>query len=341
MEKRVGIKTLVDLIVASAEMDRTVPASNNLRTGWGTDSLFQAIDGLVINYYNDPAMYKEIGREVFARASGLPETAALAMLAILRGELFLPVKSEREQRIYLIINDTGRFIDDLPDGPRKARCRSLFNYHRGYFYEQYGHFRLAADMHRQAAREAPDSATAAISYFMQRFCQLKEALLAGESEENIEISFFKLRTMFALLIERVRGSPFEVQWANYNAPYFMVRACVWLNKDHLDWDQWLETAIKTGSKMGRSNDPGVEFLLAMSAVKRNDPGAESMLKAVYTGACIDEDKATAFLVLARLALRAGFPGNASDVAEMISFPGTREIRALAEREIRPYVKNLQ
>ena len=93
------VETLVDLVVARAVVDKTAPDSENLRNGWRTDALFQDIDAFVVVQCNDPAVYAEIGRQVLVKVKDLPEMAALARLAIFRGERLLPIYYDREQTL--------------------------------------------------------------------------------------------------------------------------------------------------------------------------------------------------------------------------------------------------
>jgi hypothetical protein len=230
------IETLADLIINRAMMDKTSPDPSNQKNGWTTDVLFQAIDSLVVVHNNDPVAYAEIGRQVLTKVQDLPEMAVLAQLAILRGERRQAVSLRREEIILQLAREVEKAISALPDGTtRKMRCKSLFEYHMGIFYEDYGCFNLAAKAHAQAAEEAnrfSDLPGAAISRFMETLCILKDALRMriGKPSDELDTIFSKLETRFVQLIEALRGSALEVQWTK-NSQAHMMEACVLLGRN--------------------------------------------------------------------------------------------------------------
>ncbi|MDO8601430.1 MAG: hypothetical protein Q7R46_01965 [bacterium] len=209
-----NIKTLVDLIVCRARVDKTAPSFTNPR-GWNTDNLMGDVDALVVGQNNDPFTYAHICKRVLAKVRDLPEMAVLTKLAILRGERLLPIGSEREKYILQFAMEIESAISALPDGTRKMRCQSLFKYHMATFYDVCGHFDLAIAAHELSAKEADcfnDRTGAAISHFMETFYRLKEAVCKGNHPTRWQVIFLNLERKLARLLEAVRGTSLEVQW---------------------------------------------------------------------------------------------------------------------------------
>lgn len=252
------IGTLIELIVARARVDTTVPDPDNPRNGWSTDTLFQNVDALVVIKHNDPSSFIEIGRQVLAEVRDLPEMAVLAQLAILRGESLLPATPEREEAINQLAVELRDAISALPDGARKIRCRSLFWYHTGTFFETCQRFGLAAALHQRAAEEADlfgDRPGAAISYFMASFCLFKLSNAAQSAATDFgrrERLFSETEEKLDQLVEAVRGSPLEVQWGEGNGPLRMIEACFLLQRDHPRWDEWKALVIAASAKLGEA-----------------------------------------------------------------------------------------
>lgn len=329
------IDTLVDLVVARAKVDKTAPDPTNPRNGWRTDNLFMGdVDALVVGQNNDPSAYAEIGRQVLAKVRDLPEMAVLAQLAIFRGERLLPVDSEREQSILQIIRELEETISALPNGTRKMRCRSLFEYHVGIFYNAYGRFDLAAEAQMRSAQEAKhfgDRAGVAISNFMETLSRLKDALRTGKATNELEVIFSRMEERFTELVKGMHGSILEVQWAEGNSPVHMIEACVWLDRTHIKWNDWVTTAIAAAGKLGRSWKPIGEFVCAVDMDIRDDPQADERLNAIAEGGDMDERRATALLILARRAMQAGRMKKARDIVKHMPEQGAQHVRAIVER----------
>ncbi len=331
----VTVHTLVELVVTRARVDTTAPDPANLRNGWRTDALFGDIDALVVGKNNDPATYAEIGRLVYVQVHDLPEMATLAELAILRGaRLIFPVDSLREQSILQLSDVLKRHISALPDGTRKMRCASLLEYHMGIFYETYGRFDLAATAQMRSAEAAErlgDRASAAIAYYSAARDNLKEALRTNKSADELETLFSKQEKRFAELVEAVRDTPHEVQWIQGNCPMHMIEACVWLNRTHPRWGEWVATAVAAPAKLGAAWMPGADFVLAADMDHCDHPGAEDALHAIARSNDINERRATANLILARRALRAGARGAVQIFAMLMPTEGAQYVRAVAEK----------
>ncbi|MDO8663516.1 MAG: hypothetical protein Q7K28_01585 [Candidatus Wildermuthbacteria bacterium] len=324
---------MVDLIVARARVDTTAPDPDNSRSGWRTSDLFtQDVDALVVGQWDDPASYAEIGRLVLKRVRDLPEVAVLARLAILRGKRLLPVTLAREGSILRLAERIEKAIAVLPDGTRKMRCKSLFEYHMGIFYDAYGRFDLAAFAHMRAVEEADgfgDRPGAAISLFMATFCFLKDALGIGRPSVPPEVIFSKLEERFAQLVEAMRGSTLEVQWAEENGPFYMIEACVWLDRNHLQWDDWVHSVSQAGKKLGDSCLPLMEFVRAVNMSSRGFSEADDALRAINEGH--ENEMTTALLILARRAVQAGRMEEARKFVEQMPKLGAQHIRAIAAR----------
>lgn len=327
----IDINSLVDLVVATAKVDTTAPDSTNLRNGWRTDALLQDIDAFMIGSRNDPAAYAEIGRQVLKKVRDLPEMAALAQLAIIRGERLLPVTPGREKFIVAIIQNTEKTIAALPGTTKKMRCKSLFEYHVGIFYDTYGRFDLAAKAQRRAALEAErfgDRPGAAISYFMETVSNLKDAL---RTDKPTIMLFREMEKRFAKLVEGVRGSSLESQWAEGNGPTWMIETCIWLNQTHSDWDEWVKTTLAAVDKLGKAWQPIAEFVRAVNMASYDFPEADDTLHIISRGTDANERKATALLVLVRRALRAGKVDEAKEIVKQMPEQEAQHVRAIAER----------
>ena len=176
----IDVVPLVEQLVALAKTDQTKPKPDNLRADWETDLLFGRMDRLFCYERSDPAGYAEFGRQVLGEVGDFPEVAALARLAIFRGERLLPPSEEQRQTLLEMVSSLKKAIKVLPEGTRKARCSSLFQYHSGVFYDAYGCFAEAADAQLHATRVAKrggDLAGAAISSFLATLYTLKGALV--------------------------------------------------------------------------------------------------------------------------------------------------------------------
>lgn len=333
MKKTVDIETLVNLVVARAKVDKTSPDSNNLRVGWRTDQLLTGdVDVLVYYGHNDPAVYAEIGRQVLTQVKDLPEMAALAKLAIFRGERLLPPSDKRKQSLLQMMDDLKKAISVLPEGPRKGRCSSLFQYHTGVFYDAYGCFDQAAAAQLQAAKEAEkfgDLPGAAISSFVGTVYQLKSALCCKSTNEAEE-TFSVLEERYAQLVEAVRSTAFEVSWGQGNAPMHMIEACVWLGRDHSDWDKWVATAIAAAEGLGQAFKQGAEFVRAFDLDRRGDAGAGEALTAIARNNVVNEQKAAAMLLLARHAQKIGDADKAKQLVAQMPETGAQHVRSVAE-----------
>ena len=345
MEKHY-IYPLIDLITVRAKIDETEPGSDNLQNGWRTDELLQDIDELIIGNYNDPSKYAEIGRQVLvlAKAGKLPELAALARLAILRGERLLPVNPEREKTIIRIIEETKNTIAALPNNTRKMRCESLFHYHVGVFYTSYGRFDLAANEQKEAAEKAGlfgDRTGMTFSYFMETLYRLKDALYKGRETETI---FSKLEERFTQLIYAAHGSLLEVQITEHNGPAHMIQACVWLNRTHPNWNEWITTVIAAENKLGKQWKSSIGFVRAVDMDSRGDSGANNALRAIIEsndkGNDVNERKAAALLILARHAIQDGKIKEATKIINQIPEQGAQHVRAIAEHMLKKSKKNL-
>ncbi|MDO8436023.1 MAG: hypothetical protein Q7S82_01385 [bacterium] len=336
MPRTFDIDTLVDLVVNRARVDTTAPDPNNLRNGWLTDALLtQAIDGLVVGQYNEPAAYAEIGRKVLAQVGNLPEIAALAQLAIFRGERLLPLTLGRELSAILIIKELEHGIAALPDGPRKMRCRSLLQYHQGVFYDACGRFALAAEFQLRSAQEASrfdDLSGMAIALFMNKIYCLKDALRTGEP--IAESIFPDIERGFAALVTTMRGFILEVQWAEANGPVYMIEACIWLNRIHPDWNDWVATALAAAEKLGTSWDLCAEFVRAVDMDRRGDPLAEEALNAVAESSDANERRAAALLILARRAMDKGRAEKAREIVARMPEQGAQHVIAVANRRVK-------
>ncbi|MDD5031948.1 MAG: hypothetical protein PHR36_02780 [Patescibacteria group bacterium] len=328
------ISTLVDHVVTIAKTDKTVPKRKNLREGWWTDSLLtRFVDALVLGKYDNPAAYAEIGRRVLEEVKGLPEMEVLAMLAILRGERLRPLDEERQELINGLSEALKVAISALPRGTRKKRCQELFLYHMGVFYDALGRFDLAADTQEWAAREAGrGSSSAAISLFLAAVYRLKYGLFVDRSSEELGTIFSSLEEKFARLAETLRGSELQVQWVQGNCPVHMILACIWLNRSHQSWDEWLNTALAAAEKLGKGWEPGAEFIRAANLNLQNGEGAEKVLRAaVENRAANNETRATALFLLARRALRGGDKEGARSLINQMPKQGAQHVQAIAER----------
>ncbi len=329
------IDVLADLVVTRAQVDKTVPDSDNLRKGWRTDELLTGdVDLLVVGQRNDPAAYAEIGRRVLVAVEDLPEMKVLANLAILRGERLLPLTPEQEQIVIGLSDELKAAISTLPDGTRKQRCQELLKYHMAVFESTRGDFDLAAKTHELAAEKAGEgSSSAAISLFLSAFYRLKSALVAGKPSDELEVIFSDLEEKFAQMVKALRGSDLEVQWAEGNGPIQMILACTWLERAHPEWDNWVATARAAAEKLGKAWEPAVEFVLAADNNQGEAEYIEKALQAINVHGGSNEIKATTLLLLAHLALQDEDKERARNLVGQMPKQGAQHVRAIAERMV--------
>lgn len=328
----IDIPTLVALVIARAKTDTTAPDPQNLRVGWRTDQILTGdIDTLMCYERNDPAAYAEIGRQVLTQVQAFPEIAALARLAIFRGERLLPVSEERRRALLQMVQELEDFIRTLPGGARKDRCSALFQYHTGVFFDAYGCFGEAATAERRAAdvaQKAGDVLGAAISLFVATVYELKDALCSGLAE-RIGMSFTALQRQHPRLIEAVTGTPVEVSWGQGNAPIHLLEASVWLDRDTQEMDTWATTALAATEKLGKAWNDSADFVRAVQLHRSGEAEAEIALIAVATNSRTNEMKAAALLILARRAKNAGDTEASRKFTELMPETGTQHVRMVA------------
>lgn len=329
----INIATLVELVASRAIVDKTVPDAANLRNGWRTDALMVDIDFFVVINCKEPAVYVQFGKQLLEKVKDLPEMASLAKLAVLRGERMLPLDSTREPYIVRLAEDLKRDITRLPEGPRKMRCKELLQYHKGIFFDACGRFDLAAKLQAQSAKEAErlsDKPGVAIARFCQASALLKNSLRQGE-DIFLQTQFGAMERRLFEMSKTLSGSVLQVQWAEGNGPATMLEACVWLDYDHLNWENWLESTLSASLKLGEACRPGAEFSKALELARRDDLGADQALWAVAKSHDINERRATALLVIARRLLKAGKKDEARAAVAMVPEQGAQHVRAIAQR----------
>lgn len=336
------INTLVDifadLVACVARTDTSAPDEKNLSVGWCTDKLLGCIDRKVIGQDGNPAAYAHIGHEVLEIIQNerlAPETVVLVGIAIFRGRRLLPANNELEIAISQMAFELDTAIVVLPEGTRKMRCRSLYDYCFGVFRDTYGHFDLAADSQQRAAKEADrlgDAPGAAICRFMETAYRLKDALCCSSMDEANAV-FSILEERRASLIEATGGSSFEMQWGQGNGPCQMIKASVWLGlMDHPGWRTWVDTALAAANKLGKAWEPVARFIQAFDLSAGNNHKAEAALQAVASDfKQPNEIRATALLLLARRALAKGKRRHRIRALEFIQHmpeTSTQHVRAL-------------
>ena len=327
-----NIKTLVDLVVARAMVDKTEPDKDNLRNGWRTDALLTGdVDAFVVGSLNKPGDYAKVARGVLIKVKHLPEISALAQLAIFRGERLLPIDSKREQFLIQMVAKLQSVVFELSEGTRKMRCQSLLDYHAGVFCNACGRFDLAAKMQAQSAEAAirlGDNPGAAIALLLSELYQLKEALRTGT--ENAPMRFYAIDNAFTRVTEALRSSPLFVQWAEANCPMHMIQASAWLDLDSpRGFSEWVGLCLSAAEKLGKAFKPGADLILALNMHYRGARGAFKSLTAIVDGDYDNEIKATALLVLARRAMLAG--KDPESFVKRIPEQGAQHVCAIARR----------
>lgn len=338
MNKDYDFQTLADLVVCVARTDTTEPDPANLRNGWATDLLLsQMIDKFVIQKHNNPDVLAIIAWKVLVEMEGLPEAAAMAKIAIFRADRLMPLTADSEKSILLRIKQLERDIAALPDGPRKMRCQSLFQYHQGFLYDACGRFNMAAKLQLQSAMTAMvagDNNSFTIGTFMAGIFNLKNLLRLGKP---VDSAFASIESHFESFVVELRGSPLEVLWAQVNGPVFMIEACVWLDRGkHPKWHQWVETSLKGMEQLGSSWDLCADFVRAVDMEKYDpSPGAaESALSRVAESNDANERRAAALLILARHAVAEGRAKDARKLIARMPEQGAQHVVAVAKRCIK-------
>lgn len=336
MVAEIDVGTLARLVIHTAKMDTTAPESGNLRNGWMTDLLLtQMIDRFVVGQRNKPAVYARIGKWALDYVRELPEAAALVQLAILRGERMLPFTKEREQALLQMIADLAQTIEALPEGTRKSRCKSLFQYHRSVFYDSRGKFNLAAELQLTSANEAyilGDNPGRAIAYFMRKIYLIKDALCRGDMETATSI-FASIEPYFIELITVTRATPLEVLWGEVNGPVFMIESFVWLDRKHPSWDEWVRIALAGMEKLGSSWDLCADFVRAVDMERRvvTPHAAERALNKAADSKDANERRATALLILLRHAMKTRDVQRAKELMARMPKQGAQHVVAIAKR----------
>lgn len=333
MVAEIDVGTLARLVIHTAKMDTTAPESGNLRNGWMTDLLLtQMIDRFVVGQRNKPAVYARIGKWALDYVRELPEAAALVQLAILRGERMLPLTKKREQALLQMIDDLRKVIDALPEGTRKTRCKSLFDYHQGVFYDSCGRFVLAAEMQSQSALEANrlgDVAGEVIGLFMNGIYQLKHALKWGVPIWTKPF-LMQFDSSFERLVASLTGTALEIEWAQVNGPVFMIESFVWLDRKHPSWDEWVKTSLAGMEKLGSSWDLCAEFVRAVDMERQDPLAAESALSEVADSNDANERRAAALLILVRHAMKDGQVRQAKELIARMPKQGAQHVVAIAK-----------
>jgi hypothetical protein len=336
MRANFDINDIANSIIEKALVDQTEPGSENLRSGWATDMLFREADSEIIIRGNDPFSYAQIGELVLAQVGHLPEMAALASLAIFRGKRLLPLNEDNTRELIDMASRLDHEISALPEGTRNMRCRSLLQYHKAIFFDACGRFDLAAGLQRKSAEEAVrlgDGAGASIARFCEVFSLLMDALMRGHEQEYGDL-FSRLEMGFTALGQAVKGSPLEVQWAEGNCPLHMIEAVVWLENFPEQWSAWVKIAIDASKKLGEAFTPGADFIKAVDADRNQKPGADNLLRQVVDGKDVPRRRATALLVLARQAIKAGRTEQALRFVDIMPVEGAQHVRAIAERMLK-------
>ncbi len=325
-------KKLVDLGSRLMQLDILVSDSKDLQNVWMADVILASLEKFVIGKNNNPRAYAKMCREILEKSKFPEETAIFLKLGILNGERRLPLNLARKKLVFGIMGDLDSAISSLPEGRKKARCKSFLEYQRGVVLLESGDFSHAAVAHARAAEEASDLPGKAISLFMEELCQLKHGLSIDKPSKELNIIFSKMEERLVQLTEVMRGSNQEIQWANGNGPAHMLEACVLLNRSHPSSYLWVDMIITAAKNIGPSWDSIAEFVSAVDMDHRNDPQADQALRAVleFGG---DNEKAIAILLLVRRAIQAGKVEDARDLVKKMPQKGTQHIRAIAEREI--------
>lgn len=251
-----NIDLLVDFLVETAKKDQTAPDPDNIKAHWISDMLFQAVDKYLVVGLKAPKLYAQIGREVYEQVKDLPEMAALAKLAVLRGERLMPVSKDREQAIVILAQELEKLISSLPGGTRKMRCKSLFDYHMSIFYELYKWYDLVVKFAAQSAYEADsfgDKAGSALARMHEALFELKQQVLGSWEKHELdpELLFSILEKRCEEVKQTSLGTQFELQW-QADAVLALLEACYLLKKDHPRFSEWAKFIERALPKLGFS-----------------------------------------------------------------------------------------
>lgn len=328
------IATLVEMVAARMLVDKTMPDSTNVRNGWRTDALLIGdVDMFVVHQCNEPASYAQIGRQLADKVGHLPEMAALAWIAVFRGERLLPLDPEREEAIFRMVQVLKKDILALPEGTRKMRCASLLEYNEGIFFDACGRFDLAATAQKQSAEysvELGDKAGEAIANYCEKRLRLKGALCKGLPDHILKELFVVVENFAEKLSEALEDSPLHTQWAEGNCLADLVQMCAWLNQTHPKWDTWVKTTLNAHETLGNAFNPSKALTLALAMERLRHPQSQIHLAAIANGDDINERRATAFLVLIRQALDEGKVEMAKAFVEKMPKQGAQHVCTVAK-----------
>lgn len=332
MKTKVDVKTLVGLIRNRALLDNG--------SGKHIDQLLtDYIEPYVIQECDDPASFSNIGEELLKieEIEKWPEVIMLAQLAILNGERRLKLTPERAEYLCWLIEELKIVILNLPDDANKLRCLELLGYHGSIYFGDRGYFERAAEMQLLSVKAAAGRNNLigkVIAEFMETVYRLKQELFAD--------GFSYKSSLFGILIERhlalttaLRGSSLEVQWAEGNAPTFMLEVCIWLNCRQPEWKSWIKTILLTAPKLGESWKLIGEFVRAVDQPQK-DSRNDHLLETYTQTADTPERIATAYLVLIRHAISASdFERAKLLLAQMPREPSAKHVRVIAKRLLVP------
>ncbi|KKQ21674.1 MAG: hypothetical protein US35_C0019G0026 [Parcubacteria group bacterium GW2011_GWA2_37_10] len=325
----ISVRTLADLIAATATADETSPDSKN---GWETDTAYRLVERLVIGRCSDHGAFADIAQRVLMMVYNLPEARVLSLLAKFNGVRRLPMNSGLEQVLAAMVGELEQAIAMLPDGTRKMRCRSFLKYQEGIFYDACGRFDLAAAMHIQSAYEASrinDAPGATIAQFCEMACRFKHAL-CQDKMDDADVWFQCMEGSFAQVVEATRNSPFQVSWAEDNCPACMLAACIWVDQAPKEWRAWVATLVAT-AKLAKVYEYDGRFAQAVEMAFMGNPEADAALIAISGDSVNPELQATVLLLLARRAMRAGKRDAATEFVNRMPKEGAQHVCAVAQR----------
>lgn len=323
---------LVDLLVATALVDRSVPPC------WRTNELLGAIERLVAVARGQYAEFAKIASTALEKLGGQwyePEVRALIKLAVLNGRRWCDTENPADIR--RLFDEVGDDIRKLEEGPRKHRCLTFFQYQMTVFMgDKCGLYAEAAKSAEAEASLNTEPDKRAISKYIARMYAMYAAIVSDERQE-IHEAFELLKHELRFLQQAVAGTALEVQWGWGNGPIDLLKAMILCDKQDVTlWDNNMTVVLSHKEELGEAFKPSINILLAERSRRNGDSlGAISDVhrNVIDRHGSSLADKAWGYLILARTQSMLDPEGAAKSYVSVPTVLSARVVGAVAVREL--------
>lgn len=330
------IKTPTEF-AALANADDTNPTPND----WVTDAELRKVERRMIREENNPAGFATFCQSVIK--IGIIDTAIM-LLIMLGGVIngLRRIKPCDKDTVRRLFEETRQAIDALPDGPRKNRLDSLWDYNAGIFARENGEYDLAARSQENGAKKAEQAGNkegAAICAFTATVEWVNHALVTGHGLAQAIQRLLDPQNNLAA----VPPNSNEYHWVTFNAPVHRITATFWAGVNYNQFEADIQTLYQlpqSNPKLAQAQATTIAVCSAINFLAKGDwTQSHNLAQGIIDGPTdkIHPDYlATAHLVLARIA----FSQNRQEEARrhlqnIINLPleGAHQVRAIAQREL--------